>query len=78
MATEVCTSTYINDHHDVRALVNYLPLDTMDFGPDNMPAPKKFGDFIESSRYSMLPDNTLPARHVGHGCRRASICHYCS
>ncbi|KAL2281633.1 hypothetical protein FJTKL_11521 [Diaporthe vaccinii] len=23
----------------------------MDFGPDDMPAPKKFGEFIESSRY---------------------------
>lgn len=51
MAAEVCTSTYVNDHHDVRALVNYLPLDKMDFGPDDMPAPKKFGEFIESSRY---------------------------
>ncbi|KAG8167019.1 hypothetical protein KVR01_002708 [Diaporthe batatas] len=50
MATEVCTSTYLNDRHDVKALVNYLPLDKMDFGPDDMPAPKKFGDFIESSR----------------------------
>lgn len=54
MAAEVCTSTYVNDHHDVRALVNYLPLDKMDFGPDDMPAPKKFGEFIESSRYSMF------------------------
>lgn len=53
MATEVCTSTYVNDHHDVRALVNYLPLDKIEFGPDDMPAPKKFGEFIESSRYSM-------------------------
>lgn len=53
MATEVCTSTYINDRHDVQALVNYLPLEKMEFGPDDMPAPKKFGDFIESSRYSM-------------------------
>lgn len=53
MATEVCTSTYVNDHHDVRAMVNYLPLDKIEFGPDDMPAPKKFGEFIESSRYSM-------------------------
>lgn len=53
MATEVCTSTYVNDHHDVRALVNYLLLEKIEFGPDDMPAPKTFGEFIESSRYSM-------------------------
>lgn len=70
MATEVCTSTFINDRHDVKALVNYLPLDKMDFGPDDMPAPKKFGEFIESSRYSMSPLDMLLARHVGHECPR--------
>lgn len=59
MATEVCSSTYVNDHHDVRALVNYLPLDKMNFGPDDMPAPKKFGEFIESSRYSMSSEQCV-------------------
>ncbi|KAI3390228.1 hypothetical protein diail_11843, partial [Diaporthe ilicicola] len=51
MATEVCTSTYVNDHHDVKALVNYLPVERKEFGPDDLPVPKKFGDFIESSRH---------------------------
>lgn len=52
MAIKDGTSTYINDHHDVRALVNYAPSDKMEYGPEDI-APKKFGDFMESSRYSM-------------------------
>lgn len=54
MATEICTSTYINDRHDVQALVNYLPLEKMEFGPDDMPAPKKFGDFIPAGTVCRL------------------------
>lgn len=59
MATEVCTSTYVNDHHDVKALVNYLPVDRKEFGADDLPAPKKFGDFIESSRHSTFVSSAM-------------------
>lgn len=43
------TSTWVNDHHDVRALVNYFPREEMEYDMEALPAPA-LGGFLPSSR----------------------------
>ncbi|KAJ4416977.1 hypothetical protein N0V82_006426 [Gnomoniopsis sp. IMI 355080] len=52
MATSALTSTWASENRDVKARVNYLPVDgKMIYTEEDLPKPKHFGDWLPSSRY---------------------------